>query len=60
MPLKFTDLSSLDGVETLVVIRGLGIGELSGNIYFRAEQGRFKPIYRRAVKVHKEHFKAAN
>ena len=34
------------------------MGEKSG-VSFRAEQGQLKPIGRRAVKVHKEHYKAA-
>ena len=57
--LQFTDSSRLDGVETLVDIKGFGIGESSDYVYFRAEQGQLKPIDRRAVKVHKEYCKAA-
>jgi len=57
--LQFTDSSRLDGVETLVDIKGLGIGESSDYVSFRAEQGQLKPIDRRAVKVHKEYCKAA-
>ena len=53
------DSSRLDGVETLADIKGLGIGESSGYVSFRAEQGQLKPIDRRAVKVHKEYCKAA-
>jgi len=46
-------------IETLVDIKGLGIGESSDYVSFRAEQGQLKPIDRRAVKVHKEYCKAA-
>ena len=56
--LQFTDSSRLDGVETLVDIKGVGIGESSDYASFRAEQGQLKPADRRAVKVHKE-YKAA-
>jgi len=51
--LQFTDSSRLDGVETLVDIKGLGIDESLDYVSFRAEQGQLKPIDRRAVKVHK-------
>ena len=57
--LEIMDSSRLDGVETLADIKGLGIGESSGYVSFRAEQGQLKPIDRRAVKVHKEYCKAA-
>jgi len=57
--LQFTDWSRLDGVETLVEIMGLGIGESSDYASFRAEQGRLKPVDRRAVKVHRAYCKAA-
>jgi len=40
-------------------IKGLDIGETSHYVSFRAEQGQLKPIDRRAVEVHKEHYKAA-
>ena len=53
------DSSRLNGVETLVDIRGLGIGESPDYVSFRAEQGHLKPIDHRAVKVHKEYCKAA-
>ena len=43
----------------LADIKGLGIGESSGCVSFRAEQGQLKPIDRRAVKVHKDYCKAA-
>jgi len=49
--LCFTDLSRLDGVETFVDIKSLGIGESSDYVSFRAEQGQLKPIDRRAVKA---------
>ena len=48
------DSSRLDSAETLVDITGLGIGESSDYASFRAERGQFKPIDRRAVKVHKD------
>jgi len=57
--LQFTDSSRLDGVETLVDIKGVGIGESSDYASFRAEQGQLKPIDHRAVKVHKAYCKAA-
>ena len=43
-------------VETSVDIKGLGIGigESSGNVSFRAEKGQLKPIDLQAEKVHKE------
>ena len=53
------DSSRLEGVETLADIKGLGIGESSGYVSFRAEQGQLKPIDRRVVKVQKEYCKAA-
>ena len=56
---QFTDSLSLECVETLVDIKGLGIGESSDYAFFCAEQGHLKPIDHRAVKVHKEHCKAA-
>jgi len=37
--LQFTYPSRLDGVEALVDIKGLGIGESSDYVSFRAEQG---------------------
>ena len=43
----------------MVDIKGLGIGELSDYVSFRAKQGKLKLIDRRAVKVHKEYCKAA-
>jgi len=52
-------LSCLDGVETLVDIKGLGIDESSDYVSFHAEQGQFKSIDHRAVKVHKEYCKTA-
>ena len=51
--------SRLDCVETLVDIKGLGIGESSDCASFRTEQGQLKPIDRRVIEVHKEHCKAA-
>jgi len=57
--LKFTDSSCLDGVETLVDTKGLGVGESSYYVSFRADQGQLKPINRRAIKVHKAYCKAA-
>jgi len=51
--------SSLCGVETLVDIKGLRIDEPPDHTSFRAEQGQLKPIYRWAVKAHKEYSKAA-
>jgi len=47
------DSSRLDGVETFVHIKGLGIGESSDYVSFRAEQEQPKPIDRRSVKAHK-------
>ena len=38
------DSSRLDGIKTLVDIKGLGIGESSSYASFRAEQGQLKPI----------------
>jgi len=46
-------------IETLVDIKGLGIGESQDCVSFRAEQGQLKPIDSRAIKVHKEYCKAA-
>ena len=43
----------------MVDIKGLGIGESSDYVSFRAEPGQLKPIDRRAVKVHEEYCKAA-
>jgi len=57
--LQFTDSSRLGGAEASVDIKGLGIGESSYYVSFRAEQGLLKLIDRRAVKVHKENCKAA-
>jgi len=57
--LQFTDSSRLDGAETLVDMKGLGIGESSDYGSFRAEQGQLKPIDRQAAKVHKAYCKAA-
>jgi len=48
----FTDLSCLGD------IKGLGIGKSSDCAFFRAKQRQLKPIDRRGVKAHKEHFKA--
>jgi len=50
-------LSRLDGDETSVDISGLGIGESSDYDSFRAEQGQFDPIDRRAIKAQMEYCK---
>jgi len=42
--LRFTDLSRLDSVGTLVDIKGLRIGESADYVSFSAEQRQFKPI----------------
>ena len=55
--LHFTGSSRLGSVETLVDIKGLGIGKSSDYISFCTEV--FWLIHRRAVKVHKEYCKAA-
>jgi len=39
--------------------KGLGIGESSDYVSFRAEQGQLKPIDRRVVKAHEAYCKAA-
>jgi len=57
--LQFTDSLRLEGVEAFVDIKGLGIGESSDYISFRAKRGQLKPIDRRAVNVHKAYCKAA-
>jgi len=58
--LKLTGSSRLDGAETLIGIKGLGIAESSSDyVSIRAEQGQLKPIGRRAVEVQKEYCKAA-
>jgi len=57
--LQFTYSSRLNGLETLADIKGLGIGESSDYVFFRAEQGKLKPIDRQAVEVHKAYCKAA-
>jgi len=49
----------LGGVETLVDIKCLGIGESSDYVSFRAEQGQLRPIDRRVVNLYKENCKAA-
>ena len=47
--LQLSDSPRLDGLETLADIKGLGIGESSDYVSFRAEQGQLKPIDRRVV-----------
>ena len=56
--LKITNFSRLESAQTLVDIKGSGIGDSSGYVSFRAEQGQLKPIDRQAVEVHKKYCEA--
>ena len=49
-----------DASSAVADIKGLGIGESSYYVFFRAEQGQLKPIDRRAVKAHKAYCKAGS